>query len=145
MFRGGNDLATPVNLLPPVKVLLTNEWNGSAAETGAFMFKLGKVGTIVGKRTIGAGIGGYFFIPRFVDNGIIQIPNRAAYNSGEGSWGIENIGVAPDFDVEIMPADLMAGRDSQLEKAIAAAMSQIPRNPIIQPKRPPFPVHPGKQ
>ncbi len=145
MFRGGDDLATPINPLPPVKVLLTNEWNGSAAETAAFMFKLGKVGTVVGKRTIGAGIGGYFFTPRFVDNGIVQIPNRAAYNSGDGSWGIENIGIAPDFDVEIMPADLMARRDSQLEKAIATAMAQINGNPPLQPKRPPFPIHPGKQ
>jgi tricorn protease len=145
MFRGGSDLASPINPLPPVKVLLINEWNGSAAETGAFMFKLGKVGTVVGKRTVGAGIGGYFFMPRLVDNGIIQIPNRAAYKSDGISWGIENMGVAPDLDVEMMPADLIAGRDSQLEKAIATAMAQIIRNPLTQPKRPPFPIHPGKQ
>jgi hypothetical protein len=62
-FRGGEDLPTPVNPAPPVKVMLVNEWNGSAAETGAFMFKLGKVGTLVGKRTLGGGIGPYFFTP----------------------------------------------------------------------------------
>ncbi len=37
MFRGGSDIATPVNPAPPVKVMLINEWNGSAAETGAFI------------------------------------------------------------------------------------------------------------
>ena len=144
-FRGGEDLPTPVNPAPPVKVMLVNEWNGSAAETGAFMFKLGKVGTLVGKRTIGGGIGPYFFTPRFVDNGRVQLPNRAAYNPDGSSWGIENLGVEPDVDVEIMPQDFAAGRDSQLEKAVEVAMSQIGKNPIVQPKRPVFPIHPGKQ
>jgi tricorn protease len=76
------------------------------------MFKLGKVGPIVGKRTAGAGIGSYFFSPRFIGGGRIQLPNRAAYMSDGSSWGIENIGVQPDFEVEIMPPNLMAGRDS---------------------------------
>ena len=142
MFRAGDDIPTPVNPAPPVKVLIINEWNGSAAETGAFMFKLGKVGTIVGKRTAGAGVGSYFFSPRFIDNGRIQLPNRAAYMSDGSSWGIENIGVEPDFDVEIMPQDLMAGNDSQLQKAIEIAMKQIAQNPQFKPKRPAFPVHP---
>jgi hypothetical protein len=47
--------------------------------------------------------------------------------------------------VEIMPQDLMAGRDTQLEKAVEVAMAQTIKNPIVQPKRPAFPVHPGKQ
>ncbi|HEY0427465.1 MAG TPA: S41 family peptidase [Pyrinomonadaceae bacterium] len=142
MFRGGDDIATPVNPAPPVKVMLINEWNGSAAETGAFMFKLGKVGSIVGKRTYGAGIGPYFFTPRLVDGGRVQLPNRAAYDPS-GTWGIENDGVHPDFDVEITPQDWMANKDSQLEKAIEVAMAQIAKNPIVLPKRPVFPVHPA--
>ncbi len=143
MFRGGSDIATPVNPATPVNVLITNEYNGSAAETFAFMYKLGKVGPIVGKSTIGAGIGPYFFTPRFVDGGRVQLPNRAAYNPDGSSWGIENAGVPPDFDVELTPQDLMAGRDSQLVKAVEVAMEQIVKNPIVQPKRPAFPVHPG--
>lgn len=144
-FRGGDDLPTAVNPAPPVKVMLVNEWNGSAAETGAFMFKLGKVGTLVGKRTLGGGIGPYFFTPRFVDNGRVQLPNRAAYNPDGSSWGIENFGVEPEVDVEIMPQDFIAGRDSQLEKAVEVALAQTIKNPIVQPKRPAFPVHPGIQ
>ncbi|HSK71991.1 MAG TPA: S41 family peptidase, partial [Pyrinomonadaceae bacterium] len=144
-FRGGDDIATPVNPAPPVKVMLINEWNGSAAETGAFMFKLGKVGTIVGKRTYGGGIGPYFFTPRLVDNGSVQLPNRAAYNPDGTTWGIENVGVAPDVEVEITPQDFMAGKDTQLLKAVEIAMAQIVKNPVVQPKRPVFPVHPGKQ
>jgi tricorn protease len=145
MFRAGDDIATPVNPAPPVKVMIINELNGSAAETGAFMFKLAKVGPIVGKRTFGGGIGPYYFTPNLIDGGRVQLPNRAAYDPSGTTWGIENIGVAPDFDVEITPADVIAGRDPQLEKAIEVALAQVSRNPVFVPKRPPFPVHPGEQ
>lgn len=145
MFRGGDDIATPVNPAPPVKVMIINELNGSAAETGAFMFKLGKVGPLVGKRTFGGGIGPYYFTPRLIDGGQVQLPNRAAYDPNGASWGIENAGVSPDFDVEITPADVIAGRDPQLEKAVEVALAQISKNPLVAPKRPAFPVHPGAQ
>lgn len=141
-FRGGGDIATPVNPAPPVKVMLINEWNGSAAETGAFMFQLGKVGKIVGKRTYGAGVGPYFFTPRLIDGGQIQLPNRAAYNPDGSTWGIENFGVAPDFDVDITPQDFMAGKDSQLEKAVEVALAEVAKTQPNQPKLPVFPIHP---
>jgi tricorn protease len=143
LFRDGDDIATPVNPAPAVKVMIVNEFNGSAAETGALMFKLANVGAVVGKRTSGGGIGPYFFTPRLVDGGRIQLPNRAAYKSDGTSWGIENIGVEPDFDVEIMPRDYLAGRDPQLEKAIEVALRQIARTPAVKTKRPAFPTHPG--
>ena len=143
MFRGGDDIPTPVNPAPPVKVMIIDSLNGSAAETGAFMFKLGKVGPIVGKRTYGGGIGPYFETPSLIDGGRVQLPGRAAYDPSGTGWGIENVGVAPDFDVEITPADVIAGRDPQLLKAIEVAMAQIPKNPRFTPKRPAFPVHPG--
>jgi tricorn protease len=145
MFRGGDDIATPVNPAPPVKVLMINELNGSAAETGAFMFKLAKVGPIVGKRTFGGGIGPYYFTPPLIDGGQIRLPNRAAYDPSGASWGIENVGIAPDVDVEITPSDVLAGRDPQLEKAVEVALAQVSKNPMFVPKRPSFPVHPGEQ
>ena|GEM_PF-9902 len=145
MFRGGEDIATPVNPAPPVKVLIINELNGSAAETGAFMFKLAKVGPIVGKRTFGGGIGPYYFTPNLIDGGRVQLPNRAAYDPSGTTWGIENMGVAPDFDVEITPADVIAGRDPQLEKAVEVALAQVSKLQPVTPKRPAFPIHPGEQ
>ncbi len=145
MFRGGEDIATPVNPAPPVKVMIVNELNGSAAETGPFMFKLGKVGPIVGKRTFGGGIGPYYFTPQLMDGGQVRLPNRAAFDPSGAGWGIENVGVAPEFDVEITPADVIAGRDPQLEKAVEVALAQISKNPLPAPKHPAFPVHPGEQ
>jgi uncharacterized protein DUF3471 len=71
------------------------------------------------------------------------LPNRAAYDPSGTTWGIENLGVAPDFDVEITPADVIAGRDPQLEKAVEVALAEISKTKPVSPKRPAFPIHPG--
>ena len=140
-FREGDDIATPVNPGPLTKVLITNDQNFSAAETFAFMYKLAKVGPIVGARTGGGGIGPYVYTPQFIDGGNIQLPNRAAYNPDGTSWGIENVGVIPDYEVEITPKDVLAGRDPQLEKAIQVAMEEIKKNVAVAPKKPKYPIH----
>lgn len=141
MFRDGDDIATPTNPVSMPKVLVINEWNGSAAETFPFMFKLAKVGTIVGKRTSGGGIGPYVSTPGFIDGGRAQIPNRAAYNSSRGTWDVENHGVEPDIDIEVMPKDFLAGRDPQLEKAVEIALKQIQAAKPQVKQRPKYPVH----
>jgi tricorn protease len=141
-FRNGDDIATPVNPGPPAKVLIVNDQNFSAAETFAFMYKLAKVGPIVGARTGGGGIGPYVYTPRFIDGGNIQLPNRAAYNPDGSSWGIENVGVSPDYEVEITPKDALAGRDPQLEKAIQVGLEEIKKNVPAQRIKPKYPVHP---
>ncbi|MBK9316623.1 MAG: PDZ domain-containing protein [Acidobacteria bacterium] len=140
-FREGDDLAVPVNPAPATKVLITNEQNFSAAETFAFMFKLGKVGPIVGNRTGGGGIGPYVYTPRLIDGGRIQLPNRAAYNPDGTSWGIENIGVIPDFEVDVKPDDVIRGRDPQIEKAIQVALEYLKKNRPPAPRKPQYPVH----
>jgi tricorn protease len=140
-FREGDDIAVPVNPGPPVKVLITNENNFSAAETFAFMYKLAKVGPIVGLRTGGGGIGPYVFTPSLIDGGNIQLPNRAAYSPDGISWGVENVGISPDFPVEIMPKDWIAGRDPQLEKAVQVAMDELKKAQVWSPKKPKYPIH----
>ena len=140
-FREGEDIAVPVNPGPAVKVLIVNENNFSAAETFAFMYKLAKVGPIVGLRTGGGGIGPYAFTPQLIDGGNVQLPNRAAYNPDGTSWGVENSGISPDFEVEITPKDWMMGRDPQLEKAVLVAMDELKKVQIVAPKRPKYPIH----
>jgi tricorn protease len=46
--------------------------------------------------------------------------------------------------VEQTPADVIAGRDPQLEKAIQTAMDELKKTPPAQLKRPPFPVKAAK-
>lgn len=141
-FREGDDIATPVNPGPATRVLIVNEQNFSAAETFAFMYKLARVGPIVGRRTGGGGIGPYVFTPQLLDGGRVRLPNRAAYNPDGSSWGVENAGVNPDYDVEITPHDVLNGRDPQLERAIEVALEEIKKNKPFQPVKPKYPIHP---
>ena len=141
MFRDGDDIAVPTNPVNVPVILVINELNFSAAETFSFMFKLGKVGTIVGRRTAGGGIGPYVFTPRFIDGGMVQLPNRAAYDPHKGKWGIENEGVEPDIEVEVTPDLWRAGRDPQLEKAVEEALNQLKKHSPPRPNRPRYPVH----
>ena len=83
-----------------------------------------------------------FTLRGLIDGGRITIPNRAAYDPSGKDWGIENIGVAPDIEVEITPKDWQAGRDSQLEKAIEIALSEAKKNPKRKKIKPKYPVHP---
>jgi tricorn protease len=53
---------------------------------------------------------------------------------------VENEGVAPDIEVEQTPKDVIAGRDPQLERAIAVALEELKKRPAATPKRPPYPV-----
>ncbi len=141
-FRNGHDLPMPVNPGPVSNVLLIDQWNGSAAETFAFMFKLGGLGGIVGKTTNGAGIGPYGYQPGFCDGGYIQIPNRAAFNPTGEDWGIENMGVAPDLEVEVWPEFWLQDRDIQLEKSVALALEQYKKAGERKKRLPPYPVFP---
>ncbi len=140
MFRDGGDLGVPTNAPPRAKVLMINDANGSAAETFALMFKLANAGKIVGTRTMGAGIGPYVFMPELIDGGRVSIPNRAAFDPA-GDWAIENQGIAPDIEVDWLPAEWRAGRDPQLETAIKTVLQLIVDNPPLETRRPDYPVH----
>jgi tricorn protease len=46
----------------------------------------------------------------------------------------------PCSDWEQTPKDVIAGRDPQLERAIAVALEELTKNPAPRPKRPPYPI-----
>lgn len=138
-FREGNDLPFPANALPGPRVMIINEFAGSGGDTLPWMFRQAGLGTLVGQRTYGAGIGGYLDIPDLIDGGGVSAPNRAFFNPQKGILDIENNGVAPDIAVEVTPADWVAGRDPQLEKAVQVALEALRKNPSAVPKRPQYP------
>ncbi|MCI0390722.1 MAG: PDZ domain-containing protein [Acidobacteria bacterium] len=139
-FRLGEDLPFPVGTLIGPKVLIINQFNGSAADTFPWMFREAGVGLLVGKRTVGAGIGPFQNPEELVDGGQIAVPNRAFYDPKKGVW-LENFGVAPDIDVELMPSAWRAGHDPQLEKAVQVAMDMLKKHPRSVPQRPKYPVY----
>jgi len=136
-MRYGHDLKTPHGSIQGPKVMITDETAGSGGDMLPWMFKKFKMGTLVGKRTWG-GLVGILGFPEFLDGGGVTAPNVGIWTM-EG-FVVENVGVAPDIEVEQTPADVIAGRDPQLEKAIAVALSELSKNPQEAPVRPPYPV-----
>jgi len=48
--------------------------------------------------------------------------------------------VAPDIEVDLEPTAWRAGRDSQLERAVAVVMAELAKRPSSVAKRPAFPT-----
>ncbi|MEM7108344.1 MAG: S41 family peptidase, partial [Bacteroidota bacterium] len=102
-----------------------------------WMFRKFNVGTMVGKTTWG-GLVGILGFPEFIDGGSVTAPNVAIWT--KDGFIVENVGVAPDIEVEQWPKDVIDGKDPQLEKAIEIVMQQLTDNPPVKPTRPPYPV-----
>jgi len=140
-MRYGADMKNPAASIQGPKVLLINETAGSGGDYFPWMFRKAGLGTIVGKRTWG-GLVGILGFPPLMDGGFVTAPNFAFWTPEEG-FGIENVGIPPDVEVEQTPADVIAGHDPQLEKAIQIVMEKLKENPQASPHRPPYPVKTG--
>jgi tricorn protease len=110
---------------------------GSGGDCMPWMFRYTKTGPLIGKRTWG-GLIGVSAYPPLMDGGSVTAPNFGFF-SPNGEWDVENHGVAPDIEVEQDPKLIHEGHDPQLERAVAAALEQLAKNPPPQPKRPEYP------
>ena len=137
-MRYGTDLRSPSAAIHGPKVMLINEPAGSGGDGLPWMFRQSKLGPLVGKRTWGGEVGTLGF-PTLMDGGTVTAPNFALW-SPDGGWVVENEGVPPDIEVEQSPADVLAGRDLQLEKAIGIILKELKKNPPAKPLRPPYPI-----
>jgi tricorn protease len=135
--RYGQDLKTPGGAIFGPKVMLIDETAGSGGDLLPWMFRQNKIGPLVGKRTWG-GLVGILGFPVLMDGGRVTAPNLAIWT--EDGFVVENEGVPPDVEVEQWPADVIAGKDPQLDKAIELVMADLKKNPPKEMKRPPFPV-----
>ncbi|MGC2268872.1 MAG: PDZ domain-containing protein [Candidatus Acidiferrales bacterium] len=135
--REGADYTTPLSGIYGPKIMLINEFSGSGGDALPWYFRHVSLGPLVGRRTWGGlvGIGGY---PALMDNGFVTAP-RFAFFTTEGTWEVENHGVAPDYDVELDPAAWRKGHDEQLEKAIQVVMQELEKNPPQPVKHPAYP------
>ncbi|MEO1088287.1 MAG: S41 family peptidase, partial [Acidobacteriota bacterium] len=104
---------------------------------GPWMFRKLELGTLVGRPTWG-GLVGILGFPPLMDGGNVTAPNVAIWT--EEGFVVENVGVPPDVEVEQWPADVAAGKDPQLEKAIEITLEQLEANPPVERQRPPFPI-----
>lgn len=136
-MRYGDDIKTPGGAILGPKVMLINELAGSGGDLLPWMFRKFNLGKLIGKRTWG-GLVGTLGFPVLMDGGYVSAPNLAIWT--EDGWVVENVGVPPDIEVEQWPADVIAGRDPQLEKAIEVILEELEKNPPKKAKRPPYPV-----
>jgi tricorn protease len=118
-------------------VVISNENNGSDGEAFVEHFKARKLGPVVGVPSWG-GLVGILNQQLTIDDGTVEQSNNAFYGK-EGTWWVENHGADPDILVDNDPGSVMAGRDLQLEKAIAVMLERIKANPSKFAPKPAYP------
>jgi tricorn protease len=135
--REGADMIEPVTGIYGPKVMIINQMSGSGGDALPWLFRKAELGPLVGMRTWGGlvGIGGY---PPLLDGGWVTAPRWGLYGT-EGEWEVENVGIAPDIEIDQDPARVRLGHDPQLEKAVAVILDLLNANPPKTFERPPYP------
>jgi tricorn protease len=133
-MRDGKSWTTPGAGIWGPKVMVINESAGSGGDALPYYFKLRKIGPLVGTRTWG-GLVGTTGVPQTIDGGGITAPGLAFYDAN-GRWSVENEGITPDIEVENTAAEVIAGHDPQLERAVREALKLLEQNPVKHAPRP---------
>lgn len=141
--RWGKPIPYPEDsVLGPI-VCLTNEHAGSDGDIFSHCFKLMKLGPLIGKRTWGGVVGIWPRHP-LVDRTVTTQAEFAFWFEDVG-FGVENYGTEPDIEVEDTPQDGTAGRDPQLERALAVALERLEKErPTIPDFGPPPDLRPPR-
>jgi tricorn protease len=136
--RYGDPIRTPNAAIMGPKVMIIDDTAGSGGDLLPWMFRRFSLGPLVGKRTWG-GLVGILGFPVLMDGGGVTAPNLAFFT--EDGWGVENVGVPPDIEVEQDPAAVAAGKDPQLDRAVEVVLEALAKSPPSKAlQHPPFPV-----
>ena len=100
--RDGEDEVQPQGAIFGPKVMIINEFAGSGGDAMPNYFRRAGVGKLIGKRTWG-GLVGRAGAPPLMDGGFVTAPSSAVWGPA-GEWDAENVGIAPDIEVEHDPA-----------------------------------------
>lgn len=120
------------------KVMIINEMAGSGGDLMPYMFRERKIGPLIGTKTWG-GLVGTWDTPRYLDGGSMVAP-RGGFIDANGNWAVEAEGVAPDIEVFQNPADVIKGRDPQLEAAVKEALRLLETQEVKLKPEPAPPV-----
>ena len=134
-----NDEATTypdaVFIGPMVSIL--DENSGSDGDIFPAMFREAGLGPLIGKRSWG-GVVGITNRGTLIDGGVVNVPEFGFANKN-GEWVIEGYGVDPDIEVDNDPQSVLAGKDPQLDRAIAEVMAKL-KSPVKLPGKPAPPI-----
>ncbi len=120
--RGSVEISRPVQAFFGPMVVMQNERSASNAEMFPDGFRKLGLGKVVGVPTMGAVIGTGTY--RLMDGSSLRTPQVGVYTAG--GQNMENYGVPPDILIDNTPADFLAGRDAQLEKAVEVLRAALP-------------------
>jgi tricorn protease len=120
------------------KVMIMNERAGSGGDLMPYLFRKMKIGPLIGTRTWG-GLVGTWDTPPFIDKGRMVAP-RGGFYDVDGKWDIEGVGISPDIEVMQTPADVLRGKDPQLERAVQEALNLMKTQGIQLKPEPPAPI-----
>ena len=65
-------------------------------------------------------------------------PRYAIYGL-KGEWEVENKGIAPDTEVELLPKDVAENHDKQLETGVQMVLDELKLHPVPTIAVPPYP------
>jgi tricorn protease len=136
--RYGQAMPYPSHSVLGPLVAITNEYAGSDGDIFSHVFKLLKLGPLIGKRTWG-GVVGIWPRHSLVDGTTTTQPEFSFWFEDVG-WAVENYGTDPDIEVDIKPQDYAAGKDPQLDRALKEIGNLLADNP---PKIPDFGAKPS--
>ena len=141
LFRShGENEVQPQGAIFGPKVMLINESAGSGGDAMPWYFRKAGVGPLIGKRTWGGLVGRAAGVP-LMDGGFVGSPSSAVWDPATSQWIAENVGVAPDIEVEQDPELVRQGKDPQLDKAIEVVMAELAKSPPPTPRRPAYPEY----
>ena len=128
----------PAVVFPGHMVCLLDEDTASDGDQFSYVFREAGLGPLIGKRSWGGVVGIYGGYP-LMDGGAVSVPEAGSTNA-KGEWVMEGYGVDPDIEIDNDPAEVIKGRDQQLEKAIEVLLEKIRTEPRSLPERPAPPV-----
>lgn len=125
------------------KAMLIDQDAGSGGDFLPYSFQRMGLGKLIGTRTWG-GLIGISANPSLIDGGVVTVPYFRFFTP-EGEWRIENEGAVPDIEVELFPADVNAGKDAQLDRAIEEMLNDLKTyKPVRLKNAPAYPTELGK-
>jgi carboxyl-terminal processing protease len=116
LSANGSGIATDIGL-----AVLVDGGSASASEIVAGAIQDYQRGTLVGQRTLGKG--SVQLTERLSDQSAIQITIQRWYTPRGNA--IHGTGLAPDVVAELSEDDITAGRDPQLDAAVAVLLAQL--------------------
>lgn len=118
-------------------VALTNEHAGSDGDIFSHVWKIHRLGPLIGRRTWG-GVVGIWPRHSLVDGTVTTQPEFAHWFEDVG-WGLENHGAVPDIEVDYLPQDYANDRDPQLDRGLESMKELLGKSKAARPLLTPRP------